>query len=201
MIRAPWWTWLVAFGAGAAVVFWWPQGSDDAMDVLRTQALDARQEAEAARAQAIQATATADSAMEAHARTVAASDSTIARLTARVQATTARAALLADSLRATVGQDGAGLLAELEAEWRAALDAERKQAATWQARALSAEAGWSDARLAVAALTEQVDALESAAEAQGAVVRVLERRADRDRRDKRILMAVGLGLLVREAVR
>jgi hypothetical protein len=202
MIRAPWWTWLLACGIGAlGTALWLRAGSDTGLDELRASV-----DREGARADSIAQVAAAhaqraDSATEAHAALAAATDSTIARLTARVQATTARAADLGDQLRAVLDEDGSAVLAELEAEWRAALDAERAQASVWQARALSAEAGWADERLARVAAQEEAVVLRSQIEAQAGLVRALEAQVARGNRDRRILFALGAGLLVREVVR
>lgn len=197
MIRAPWWTWLIAVAVGAGcMALWLRAGSSAGLDALRDQVATeraARLVAEAAKDSAI---AVADSATEAHAALAASTDSTIARLSARIQATTVRAAALGDSLRALVGTDAAAIVDELEAEWQAALEAERGKTETWRARALSAEAGWADERLARVASEDHAAALEREGEAQAGLIRGLEAEVARARRDKKIAVIGGLAGVV-----
>jgi len=66
---------------------------------------------------------------------------------------------------------------------------------------VSAEAGWANERLARVAAQDEAVALRSVVQAQAGLVRALEAQVARERRDKRLLLAIGVGLLVREAAR
>lgn len=197
MIRAPWWTWLVAVALGAGcMALWLRAGSSSGLDELRAAVTRESQRADSLEAVATVAVQRADSATEAHAALAASTDSIIAALTERVQTTTVRAAALGDSLRAMVEPDVAAIVDELEAEWAAALEAEREQTATWRNRALSAEAGWADERLARVAAENHAAALESEGEAQAGLVRALEAEVSRANRDKKIAVIGGLAGVV-----
>lgn len=188
MIRAPWWTYVLAAAIGAgAMALWLRAGSSAALDELRAQRDSARAHVVTVEASKDSAYAVADSATEAHAALAASTDSTIARLTQRIQATTARATEVSAEIRARVDEETAGLLTELEAEWEATLEAERAQAGVWRERALSAEAGWQDERLARVAAESQIEAMQAEDRAQDGLIRALEAEVSRANRDKRIL--------------
>lgn len=193
MIRAPWWTFLVAVAIGAgAMALWLRAGSSAALDELRAQRDSARAEAVIAEASKDSAYAVADSALEAHAALAASSDSTIAELTRRIQATTASAARTADEIRARVDAETAGLVDRMEAEWIAVVEAERATTETWRVRALSAEAGWADERLARAAAETQIEAERAVSASQSAVIRAQDAVIAELRRDNLINRAVAV---------
>lgn len=193
MIRAPWWTWLIACGLGMLVtVLYLRTGSSAALDELRAQRDSAQARVVTAEAEKNAAVAIADSATEAHAVRIAEAESTIDRLTERVQASTARAADVGAEIRARVDEETAGLVTELEAEWQAVVESERAQAATWRNRALSAEAGWSDERLARVAAENQVEAMRATDRVQDGLIRALEAEVARSNRDKKIAVVAGL---------
>jgi len=202
VIRAPWWTYLIACGIGALVMaLWLRAGSDTGLDELRASVAREGARADSIAQVAEAHAARADSALEAHADLAARSDATVARLTAQVQASTARAATVAAELRAVLDDDGAALLEELQGEWRVALAAVRAEATAERMRRVSAEAGWANERLARVAAQDEAVALRSVAQAQAGLVRALEAQVARERRDKKILVAIGVGLLVREVAR
>lgn len=189
-LTAPWWAVLAAFAAG----LFFPMGGDSgaATDELRASVEAAEVDRELWRAKFYEATARADSATEAHAALAQRSDSTIARLSAQIQTTTERAADLADDIRARVDEETAGLVTEMEAEWQATLEAERAQTAMWEARALSAEAGWRDERFARIAAERALEASDAAHDSKDALVRALESQISRANRDKKLLALAGI---------
>lgn len=196
-VTAPWWTFLVAVAIGAgAMALWLRAGSDAGLDALRDQVATERAGRLIAEASKDSAYAVADSAMEAHAALAASSDSTISALTRRIQATTASAARTADEIRARVDAETAELVDRMEAEWIAVVEAERATTETWRVRALSAEAGWADERLARVAAENQIAAVEREGEAQASLVRALEAEVSRAKRDKRLLAVAGVGLAI-----
>lgn len=191
-IRAPWWVFPALFAAGVLAATLWPDAPDAYREALEAE-LDARARAvQVAETAAAAAIASEASAWEAHDALADRSDSTVAALTARVQTVTARAADIGAEIRARVDEATAGLVAELEAEWEGVLESERAQTATWRTRALSAEAGWSDARLAVTALADQVEAMQATDRLEAGMMQALRAEVSRATRDRRVLVVAAL---------
>lgn len=191
-IRAPWWVFPALFAAGVLAATLWPDAPDAYREALEAE-LDARARAvQVAETAAAAAIASEASAWEAHDALADRSDSTVAALTARVQTATARAADIGAEIRARVDEATAGLVAELEAEWEGVLESERAQTATWRTRALSAEAGWSDARLAVTALADQVEAMQATDRLEAGMMQALRAEVSRATRDRRVLVVAAL---------
>ena len=182
--------WLIA--AVLAALLWWPSGPDPRVAALEAARDSADWRAERWQRMAESAQARNDSLLEAHTADTLRSTETIDSLTSVVQAETARAASLADSIRLRVDAATADLLDDLESAHSAALEAEREQTEEWRARALSAEAGWRDARLGIQAKEMQVEALAASIEARDVLNRALEAELRRANRNQRVLALAGI---------